>query len=90
MANKFPVGQSFQRLTNSPLDATTVFDTLAQAQDYAANNPTAYSGQVIHVKDARTDEEILSDTNIYEESCYIDNNKENILTLISFYHYNIY
>ena len=76
MANKFPIGNQFQRLNNFPLDETTVFDTLAQAQDYASNNPTAYSGQVIHVKDARTDEEKLSDANIYEESYYIDNNKE--------------
>ena len=76
MANKFPMGNQFQRLSNFPLDETTIFDTLAQAQDYANNNPTAHKGQVIHVKDARTDEEKINDMHIYEESCYIDSNKE--------------
>ena len=83
MANKFPTNQSFQRLTNFPLDETTVFDTLAQAQDYAKNNPTAYKGQVVHVKDARTDTEINNDVNIYEETCYIDLLK-NIVPICSF------
>ena len=83
MANKFPTNQSFQRLTNFPLDETTVFDTLAQAQDYAKNNPTAYKGQVVHVKDARTDTEINNDVNIYEETCYIDLIK-NIVPICSF------
>ena len=83
MVNKFPTNQSFQRLTNFPLDETTVFDTLAQAQDYAKNNPTAYKGQVLHVKDARTDTEINNDVNIYEETCYIDLLK-NIVPICSF------
>lgn len=72
MVNKFPTRQLFQRLNNFPLDETTVFDTLAQAQDYAKNNPTAYRGQIIHIKDARTEEEIANDIGIYEKSCYID------------------
>ena len=72
MANKFPTRQSFQRLNNIPLDETTVFDTLVQAQDYAKNNHTAYRGQIIHIKDARTEEEIENDISIYEKSCYID------------------
>lgn len=76
MTNKFPIGQSFQRLTDSPLDETVVFDTLAQAQDYASNNPTAYEGQMIYVKDARTYDEIVENVNIYERSCYIDSNKK--------------
>ena len=76
MTNKFPIGQSFQRLTDSPLDATLTFDTLAQAQDYASNNPTAYEGQIIHIIDARTDKEIADSIESYEQSCYIDPNKE--------------
>ena len=76
MIDKFPIGQSFQRLNDCPLDATTVFDTLAQAQDYAKNNPTAYRGQIIHVKDARTDKEIESGTFVYEESCFINSLKD--------------
>jgi surface protein len=76
MADKFPIGNQFQRLTDSPLDETVVFDTLAEAKDYAANNPTAYNGQIIHVKDDRTEEEKASGTYIYEESYYIDSNKE--------------
>ena len=83
MANKFPTNQSFQRLNNAPLDETVVFDTFAQAQDYASNNPTAYKGQVIHVKDARTSSEINDNANIYEETCYIDLLK-NIVPICSF------
>ena len=74
MNNKFPISQSFQRLTESPLDETTVFNTLAQTQDYANNNPTSYKGQIIHIKDARSIKEIEDGINAYEESCYIDNN----------------
>ena len=76
MANKFPIGQSFQRLNNEPLDSTTVFNTMAQAQEYAKNNPTAYRGQIIHVKDARTIEDLGNGVDIYGESCYIDSNKD--------------
>ena len=83
MANKFPTNQSFQRLTSKPLDETMVFNTLAQAQDYASNNPTAYKGQVIHVKDARTSSEINEGVFIYEETCYIDLLK-NVVPICSF------
>ena len=58
MSNKFPTGRAFQRLNETPLDETMIFDTLAQAEYYACCDPTAYSGQIIHVKDARTLEEI--------------------------------
>jgi surface protein len=83
MANKFPTNQSFQRLNNSPLDETMIFDTLAQAQDYASNNPTAYEGQVIHVKNARTADEINEEVLMYEETCYIDIHK-NVKPICSF------
>ena len=58
MANKFPIGQSFQRLTNLPLDQTEVFDNLEQAESYAINGRTSYVGQIIYIKDIRTDREI--------------------------------
>lgn len=83
MIDKFPIGQSFQRLNDCPLDATTVFDTLAQAKDYAKNNSTAYKGQIIHVKDARTKKEIEKSIEIYEQSYYIDFSN-NIQPLCSF------
>ena len=83
MINKFPTGQSFQRLANKPLDETVIFDTLIQAEDYAKNNPTAHKGQIIHIKDARTEEEIENNINIYEETCYIDL-LHNIIPICSF------
>ena len=76
MVNKFPTDQSFQRLNNSPLDETMIFDTLVQAQDYANNNLTVYEGQIIHIKDARTNEEIINSIDAYESSCYINSNKK--------------
>ena len=76
MANKFPIGQSFQRLTNKPLDETTVFNTLFQAQDYAKNNPTSYIGQIIYVRDARKDYEIDDSFNVYGKPCYISLDRE--------------
>ena len=76
MANKFPINQSFQRLNNKPLDETTVFNTLAQAQDYAKNNPTSYVGQIIHIKDFRTNEEKNNNVEKYGVSCYIDTDKD--------------
>ena len=72
MSNKFPTGRAFQRLNETPLDETMIFDTLVQAEYYACCDPTAYSGQIIHVKDARTLEEIKNNINIYEDSFYID------------------
>ena len=76
MANKFPIGQSLQRLNNEPLDSTSVFNTMAQAKEYAKNNPTAYRGQIIHVKDARNEEEIIDNVKAYEKTCYINSDKD--------------
>ena len=83
MIDKFPTSKSFQRLTNFPLDETTVFDTLVQAQDYASNNNTAYRGQIVHVKDARTNEEILNNINAYEKTYYINYYNE-LVSICSF------
>ena len=58
MANKFPINQTFQRLSGLPLDSTEIFDTLKQAEDYAMNGPTSYVGQVVYVKDVRSSREI--------------------------------
>ena len=76
MVNKTPIGQSFQRLNNIPLDETMMFDTLAQAKDYVKNNPTVYKGQIIHVKDARSLKELNDGVNVYETSYYVDYYKE--------------
>lgn len=42
-----PIG--FRRLNSFPLDSSSVFQTLSGLQDYALNNPTAYSGQLCSV-----------------------------------------
>jgi surface protein len=72
MIDKFPTSKSFQRLNNFNLDETTVFDDLAKAKDYAENNLTVYRGQIIHVKDARTNEEKSNGVNAYEKTYYIN------------------
>jgi hypothetical protein len=41
--------KGYLRLGNFPLDASTVFPSLAGAQQYAASNPTAYAGQLVSV-----------------------------------------
>ena len=72
MNEKIPMGLSFQRLSDAPLDSTSVFDTYNKALDYANNNATSYIYQLIYVKDARTDEEITNGTEIYSKLFYID------------------
>jgi hypothetical protein len=39
----------FLRLSNFPLDKSSVFSNLIDATNYAANNKTAYAGQLIAV-----------------------------------------
>ena len=58
--NILPTGMSFQRLGQFPLDSTAIHNTLAEAIDYAKNNPTAYPGQILYVADARSQEEIAA------------------------------
>ena len=41
MYNKLPVGMSNQRLDAFPLDASSEHDTLADAVNYALNNPNS-------------------------------------------------
>ena len=43
------IPKGFQRLTNFPLDATSVFRTMGDLEAYAAENPTAYAGQACAV-----------------------------------------
>ena len=43
------IPKGFQRLTNFPLDATSVFRTMGDLEGYAAENPTAYAGQACAV-----------------------------------------
>ena len=72
----FPTNHVFQRLFASPLDPTTMHQTLAEAKDYAVNNLTSFVGQVLSVIDARTDEEIAEGLDAYCNIFYIDENKE--------------
>jgi hypothetical protein len=46
---KFPTGLSFQRLGSFPLDESSVVGTRAQLEDYIANDPTSYAGQMVYV-----------------------------------------
>ena len=73
MANKFPLGNQFQRLGRFPLDETAFYEDYESALDYASNNQSAYIGQHIFVKDARTEKE-KQDAGIkpYSEFYYIN------------------
>lgn len=42
---------TFKRQGSFPLDKSSVLNSLDEANDYAASNPTAYEGQIISVKD---------------------------------------
>lgn len=74
--NILPTGMSFQRLGSFPLDSSSVYKTLMDAQNYAFNNPTAYAGQILYVEDARTEEEIQASIEAYESLFMITANKE--------------
>lgn len=74
--NILPTGMSFQRLGNFPLDSSSVYKTLVEAQNYAFTNPTAYAGQILYVEDARTEEEIVASIEAYESLFMITANKE--------------
>ena len=73
MASLLPTGKSYERLGNFPLDSSSIKSTLEEAIDYASNNPTAYHGQIIFIVDARTQDEITSNVEIYGKLMYIDN-----------------
>ena len=74
MASLLSTGKSFERLNSFPLDASSIQLTLADAIDYATNNPTAYTGQLIYISDTRTQDKIDSSLDIYGKLMYIDNN----------------
>ena len=73
MAGLLPTGKSYERLGNFPLDSSSIKSTLEEAIDYASNNPTAYHGQIIFIVDARTQDEITTNVEIYGKLMYIDN-----------------
>ena len=73
MASLLPTGKSYERLGNFPLDSSSIKSTLEEAIDYASNNPTAYHGQIIFIVDARTQDEITTNVEIYGKLMYIDN-----------------
>ena len=74
MASLLSTGKSYERLGNFPLDASSIQLTLADAIDYATNNPTSYHGQILFIADARTQDEIDASLDIYGKLMYIDNN----------------
>jgi hypothetical protein len=52
MATKYVSAlKGYLRQGNFPLDASSIFDTVAEAQSYAASDSTAYAGQVISIVD---------------------------------------
>ena len=65
MASLLPTGKSYERLGNFPLDSSSIKSTLEEAIDYASNNPTAYHGQIVFIIDARTQDEITANIEIY-------------------------
>ena len=71
----FPIGQSFQRLNNFPLDNTYIFETLIEAEQYAIHNKTAYMGQIVYVKDARSIDENGEGAEDYDGLFIIDHYK---------------
>jgi hypothetical protein len=73
LADKIPIGLSFQRLSDAPLDSTSVFETYNEALAYAEDfYGTSYTYQLIYVKDARTDEEKSNGVEIYSKLFYVD------------------
>lgn len=73
MANLLPTGLSFQRLDSFPLDSSCLHATLADAENFASSDPTAYNGQILIIIDARTQEEIDNNVDAYLKLMYIDN-----------------
>jgi surface protein len=62
----------FQRLNNSPLDTTNIFNTFNEAEQYTLNNPTAYIGQMIYIKENKCiyyidEEKQLKDICVFSE-----------------------
>lgn len=49
MSSSLPTGKPYSRLDDFPLDDSTLFETLADAEEYAANSPIAYHTQIIGV-----------------------------------------
>lgn len=50
----FPLPKGYQRMGAFPLDATTVFGSLALLETYAQTNGIAYPGQICSVNDGTT------------------------------------
>ena len=77
MAIKVPTTQQFQRISDKPLDPSFYFENRLEAQDYIYTSPIAYEGQLIFIKDARTDDEVLDNTiKAYSDYFYIGRNNE--------------
>jgi hypothetical protein len=77
MVVKLPTTQQFQRISDKPLDPSFYFENRLEAQDYIYTSPIAYEGQLIFIKDARTDQEKFNDTvKVYSGYFYIGRNNE--------------
>ena len=77
MAIKVPTSQQFQRISDKPLDPSFYFENRLEAQDYIYTSPIAYEGQLIFIKDARNDDEVLDNTiKAYSDYFYIGRNNE--------------
>ena len=48
------VGNSYQRKSAVPLDYYSLFNSLAEAQEYANSNPVAYVGQILTVTESNS------------------------------------
>jgi len=51
---EFPLPKGYQRMGAFPLDASSVFPTLAALELYANSNGTAYVGQICSVNESGT------------------------------------
>ena len=71
---KVPTNRAFQRLSSFPLDGSCLFENLADAKQYCSS-PVAYSGQIIYIQDARTQDELNNGTDSYDKVCFINKDK---------------
>ena len=75
ISNKIPMSHSFQRLQGHSLDDTYIFETKEDAQEYAANNGTAYPGQLLFIKEYRDLEMIKEEDENSSALYYITDDK---------------
>lgn len=52
--SSLPAGKAYARLSDFALDPTSVYDSYAEAADYASTSPVAYIGQLLGVREGTT------------------------------------